>query len=84
MRLNPENYGRGNFEFLIDGGFIPIDFQARFKSIVEKICQLPGIGAETFILGISYKEDSTLARFAHKGFSRQGRLDPRRDLGVTA
>lgn len=38
VRLNPETYGRSNLEFLLQGNWIPIDFQNRYQDLVEKIC----------------------------------------------
>ena len=39
VTLNPAVYGLGNLQFLISEGFIPLEFQTRYKNVVEKICE---------------------------------------------
>ncbi len=38
IRIGPETYGMENLRFLLSGGWIPLEFQARYSSAVEKIC----------------------------------------------
>jgi Ser/Thr protein kinase RdoA (MazF antagonist) len=39
VRINPQTYGFSNLEFLLKKNWIPIEFQNRYKSVVEKICE---------------------------------------------
>ena len=52
--------------------------------LVEAITRLPGVTRQTTIAGVSFKDDSTLARFERLGFRRSWRVDPRADLGIQA
>ena len=49
--------------------------------LAETICQLPGLGRRPTAAGISFKDDSLLARLASRGF-RTWRVDPAGDLGI--
>jgi len=40
LKLNTETYGTSNLEFLLEGNWIPVDFQKRYLTAVEKICQI--------------------------------------------
>ncbi len=40
VRIDPQTYGRDPLEFLIKGNWIPVDFQNRYQSVVEKIVEL--------------------------------------------
>jgi len=48
--------------------------EGHLDEVVNKLSQLDGINTESSILGISYKEDTTLARFGALGFSKIRRL----------
>jgi len=48
--------------------------EGHLDNVVYQLSQLEGINTESSILGISYKEDSTLARFEALGFSKTKRL----------
>jgi hypothetical protein len=50
--------------------------------MVESIAHLPGITTRSSICGVSYKDDSTLARLERLGFGHTWRIDPRKDLGI--
>lgn len=39
VRLTPETYGLRNLAFLRDGKWIPLEFESRYASAVEKICE---------------------------------------------
>lgn len=43
---------------------------------------LDGIGADSVIGGVSFKDDTTLARLERLGIASTWRIDPQRDLGV--
>ncbi len=56
--------------------------EAHLDSLVEVIKGLQGISSDSKVLGLSYKDDSTLARLNKFGFSDSYRLHLRDDLGV--
>lgn len=49
---------------------------------VEKLRALPGINSDSVIAGLSYKDDSTVERFAKFGFNNRWRVDLKADLGA--
>ena len=50
---------------------------------MEVIKNLPGIAKESTICGVSYKEDTTLARLNNLGFENTWRIDMNKDLGIS-
>ncbi len=56
--------------------------ERHLDDVVDRIARLPGITKDSRILGISYKEDSTLARLQKRGFENLQRLDGVRDLEI--
>ena len=56
--------------------------EAHLDALVERLTLLPGVGPETVIGGLTYKDDSTLARLQRLGLPRTWRLDPAEDLGL--
>ncbi len=40
LKLDIQTYGRSNLKYLIERQWIPLEFQARYKSAVEKICEI--------------------------------------------
>ena len=46
------------------------------------VADLPGLNSESVIGGVSFKDDSTIARLQRKGFKNTWRLEPATDLGV--
>jgi Ser/Thr protein kinase RdoA (MazF antagonist)/5-methylcytosine-specific restriction endonuclease McrA len=38
VRLNPTTYGRANLDFLLDGGFLPPEYESRYQDAVLEIC----------------------------------------------
>jgi len=42
--------------------------------LVDKLIDLPGINNESQIVGVSFKEDTTLARFRNRGFNNTWRI----------
>ena len=56
--------------------------EEHLDKLVETICTLPGITKDSKICGLSYKEDSTLARFDKRGYSNTFKLDVVNDLGI--
>jgi C-methyltransferase C-terminal domain/Putative zinc binding domain/Methyltransferase domain len=56
--------------------------ERHLDELVEHIARLPGVTAQSVFAGVSYKDDSTLARLARRGVEATWRPDPRRDLGI--
>ncbi|MDD2752730.1 MAG: class I SAM-dependent methyltransferase [Candidatus Omnitrophica bacterium] len=52
------------------------------EKLSEVISLLPGLNKDALISGVSFKDDSTLARLKARGFSRIYRLDAQNDLGI--
>jgi Ser/Thr protein kinase RdoA (MazF antagonist) len=40
LSLDTETYGLSNLEFLLKGNWIPVEFQNRYQSAVQKICEI--------------------------------------------
>lgn len=51
-------------------------------SMVERLIETLDLRQSSRIVGLTYKDDSTLARFERSGFSNTYRYDARSDLGV--
>ena len=51
--------------------------------LVDVITNLPGITKESSICGVSYKEDTTLARLNRLGFRDTWKTDMNKDLGIS-
>jgi hypothetical protein len=56
--------------------------EAHLDGLVDILMSLPGVGAGAVAGGVSFKDDSTLARLERRGL-RSWRLDLREDLGVS-
>jgi SAM-dependent methyltransferase len=50
--------------------------------LVERLRRLPGIGSASRIVGLTYKDHSTLARFNKLGYANTYRIDMGADLGL--
>jgi hypothetical protein len=57
--------------------------EGHLDDLVERLRALPGMGREARIVGLTYKDDSTLARLNRFGYENTYRYDPALDLGVT-
>ena len=55
--------------------------EPHLDGLVDILMTLPGIGAGSIAAGVSFKDDSTLARLEKKGLE-SWRLDPAADLGI--
>ena len=49
---------------------------------VDALVDAARLGADARILGITYKDDTTLERLVRRGFTSTARLEPERDLGI--
>lgn len=56
--------------------------EPHLDALVERITLLPGISKSSRICGVSFKDDSTLARFERLGFLNTWRINPAVDLGI--
>lgn len=56
--------------------------EAHLDKLVRTITRLPGVASNAKILGLSYKDDSTLARLNKLGHAESYRLHLKDDLGV--
>lgn len=56
--------------------------EGHLDALVERLKRLPGVGAEPTMAGLTYKDDTTLARLNRLGFSRTFRLEMSADLGL--
>jgi hypothetical protein len=54
--------------------------EAHLDSLVESVCHKLEKESDSKILGITYKDDSTIARLEKKGFKKSHRLDAEEDL----
>ncbi len=56
--------------------------EGHLDSLVESLREVADVTPGTRILGLTYKDDSTLARFRKHGVAETYRLDQERDLGI--
>lgn len=56
--------------------------EGHLDQMVEDVIATTGVGASARIGGLSYKDDTTLARFNGLGFGNTYRFDIERDLGI--
>lgn len=56
--------------------------EGHLDSLAEIVSKLPGLTQGAAILGVSYKDDSTIRRLKERGFTNTRRLDPAEDLGI--
>jgi hypothetical protein len=57
--------------------------EAHLDQLVDSLAGLPGLSPTSRLLGITYKEDTSLRRFQERGFHNTSRLDMVEDLGIT-
>lgn len=50
--------------------------------LVDQLTALPGMGRNTVVCGLSFKDDTTLRRLRERGFANTWRVEPRTDLNV--
>jgi len=56
--------------------------EGHLDALAQRLAHLGGVGPGSVIAGLTYKDDSTLARLNRLGFPRSFRLDLREDLGL--
>ncbi len=54
--------------------------EGHLDDLVARLCRLPGIGRDSRIIGLTYKDDSTLARFNRLGYANTFRYETSADL----
>ena len=57
--------------------------EEHLDEVVSQIIALPGIGPNSVIAGLSSKDDTTVERFANKGFQHTWGVQLDEDLGVS-
>ncbi len=56
--------------------------ESHLDDLVSRLCRLPGIGRDSRVIGLTYKDDSTLARFNRLGYANTYRYQTAADLGL--
>lgn len=56
--------------------------EGHLDDLVSRLCRLPGLDSGSRIVGLTYKDDSTLARFNRLGYANTYRYDPAADFGL--
>jgi hypothetical protein len=56
--------------------------EGHLDELVERLRHLPGIGGQSRIVGLTYKDDSTLARFNRLGYGNTYRFQATADLAL--
>ena len=56
--------------------------EGHLDSLVSELITLDGINEQSSIVGLSFKEESTLARFNNKGFKQTRIVDPALDMDI--
>ena len=57
--------------------------EGHLDDLVLRLRRLPGLEAGSRIVGLTYKDDSTLARFNRLGYANTYRYEPATDFGLT-
>lgn len=56
--------------------------EGHLDDLVARLCETPGITKGSRIVGLTYKDDTTLARFERLGYTNVYRYEPSADLGL--
>ena len=56
--------------------------EGHLDNLVSRLCRLPGLDSGSRIVGLTYKDDSTLARFNSLGYANTYRYEPATDFGL--
>ena len=73
----PPGMAKSRFEWLTYN-----EPETHLDDVVARLRKLPGVRADSRIVGLTYKDDSLLARFNRLGCSNTYRYEPGTDLGV--
>ena len=73
----PPGMAKSRFEWLTYN-----EPESHLDDLVARLRRLPALRADSRIVGLTYKDDSTLARFNRLGYSNTYRFDTDADLGV--
>jgi hypothetical protein len=57
--------------------------EGHLDNLVERVCRLPGVAKSAVVGAVSFKDDTTVARFQKRGFDHSWRLDPKDDLEIS-
>jgi SAM-dependent methyltransferase len=60
-----------------------VEPERHLDDLVQRLARLPGITKESAIWGVSWKENTTLARFNKLGFNNTRYLKPDEEFGIT-
>ncbi len=58
--------------------------EGHLDRMVDGILQLPGVDETSTVVGLTAKDDTTLARFVARGLARTWRIEPGEDLGAAS
>ena len=56
--------------------------ERHLDDLADRLTRLPGLNKDSQVLGVTWKEDTLLARLHSRGFVHGSRLDARADLGI--
>lgn len=56
--------------------------EGHLDQMVDDLIRMTGLATDARIVGLSYKDDTTLARFNRRGFTNTYRYDMEQDLGI--
>jgi hypothetical protein len=56
--------------------------EGHLDALTERLTQLPGVGRDCVVAGLTYKDESTLERLRRRGYANTVRIDPAEDLGI--
>ncbi len=57
--------------------------EGHLDNLVSRLCRMPGLDYGSRIVGLTYKDDSTLARFNRLGYANTYRYETSADFGLT-
>jgi SAM-dependent methyltransferase len=77
LRPMPAQMARSRFEWLTYN-----EPEGHLDDLVARLRELPGIGTSSRIVGLTYKDDTTLARFNRLGYSNTYRYDMAADFDL--
>ena len=73
----PAEMAKSRFEWLTYN-----EPEGHLDDLVARLCRLPGLGQDARIAGLTYKDDTTLARLGRLGYFNTYRFDAAKDFGL--